>query len=47
LVAVSVHKLDLDRAVVEEFGGSCALDLVALLASGPVEAARVGPLFGV
>jgi hypothetical protein len=35
-----VGEFDLDRAVVEEFGGSFALDLVAFLASGqrkPIE----------
>ena len=40
-VAVSVFELDLDGAVVEKFGGSFAIDLVAFLAAGPVEADRV------
>jgi hypothetical protein len=42
-VTVSGCELDLDRAVVEEFGASFALDLVAFLAS--VEAARVECVF--
>ena len=40
-----VGELDLDRSVVEEFGGPFALDLVAFLASGPVEADRVARVF--
>ena len=45
MVAVVVCELDLDRAVVEKFGGSFAIDLVAFLASGPVEADRVARVF--
>jgi hypothetical protein len=45
LVAVVVCELDLDRAVVEKFGGSFAIDLVAFLASGRVEADRVARVF--
>jgi hypothetical protein len=44
-VAVSVGELDLDRPVVEQFGGSFALDLIAFLASGPVETDRVAGVF--
>ena len=44
-VAVSVFKLDLDRAVVEEFGGPFAIDFVAFFATGPVEADRVACVF--
>jgi hypothetical protein len=44
-VTVSVGELDLDRAVFEEFGRSFAVDLVAFLASGPVEADRIARVF--
>ena len=40
-----VCELDLDRAVVEEFGGSFALDLVTFVAPGPTEADRVAGVF--
>jgi hypothetical protein len=40
-----VGELDLDCAVVEEFGGSFALDLVAFFASVPAKADRVAGLF--
>jgi hypothetical protein len=45
-VAVSVFELDLEGAVVEQFGGSFAIDLVAFLAAGPVKANRVAGIFG-
>src|SRR5258708_25718571 len=45
LVAVSVFEVDLDGAVVEKFGGSFAIDLVAFLAAGPVKANRVAGVF--
>jgi hypothetical protein len=45
LVAVVVGELDLDCAVVEEFGGSFALDLVAFFASVPAKADRVAGIF--
>jgi hypothetical protein len=44
-VAIVISELDFDRAVVEEFGGSFALDLVAFVASGPAEADRVAGVF--
>jgi hypothetical protein len=40
-----VGELDLDCAVVEEFGGSFAFDLVAVVASGPTKADRVAGVF--
>jgi hypothetical protein len=40
-----VVELDLEGAVIEEFGGSFALDLIALVASGPAEANRVAGVF--
>jgi hypothetical protein len=40
-----VGELDLDCAVVEEFGGSFAFDLVAFVAPGPTEADRVAGVF--
>ena len=40
-----VGEFDLDRAVVEKFGGSFALDLVAFLASGPTKADRIAGVF--
>jgi hypothetical protein len=44
-VAISVCELDLESAVVEEFGGPFALNLVAFLAAGPVKANRVPGIF--
>jgi hypothetical protein len=44
-VAVSVFELDSEGAVVEQFGGSFAIDLVAFLAAGPVKANRVAGIF--
>ena len=44
-VAVSVFELDLKCAVVEEFGGSFALDFVAFFATDPMEADRVARVF--
>ena len=43
----SVFELDLDLegAVVEKFGGSFAIDLVAFLAARPVKANRVAGIF--
>ena len=46
-IAVVVGEFDLDRAVVEEFGGSFASDLVAFVASGPAEADRVAGVFDI
>jgi hypothetical protein len=40
-----VGEFNLDCAVVEQFGGSFALDLIAFLASGPVETDRVAGVF--
>ena len=40
-----VCDFDLDCVVIEEFGGSFALDLVAFFASGPMEANRVARIF--
>jgi len=40
-----VGELDLDRAVVEEFGGPFAIDLVAFVASDPMKADRVACVF--
>jgi hypothetical protein len=40
-----VGEFNLDRPVVEGFGGSFAFDRVALLASGPAEADRVAGVF--
>ena len=40
-----VGELDLEGAVVEKFGGSFSLDLIAFLASGPVETERVAGVF--
>ena len=45
MVAVSAGELDPDRAVVEAFDGSFALDLAALLASGSAKADRVASVF--
>jgi hypothetical protein len=44
-VAVSVFGFDLEGAVVEKFGGSFAVDLIAFLAAGPVKADRVARVF--
>jgi len=44
-VAVSVLELDLEGAVVEKFGGSFAIDLVAFLAAGSVKANGVARVF--
>ena len=41
----SVFELDLEGAVVEKFGGSFAIDLVAFLAARPVKANRVAGIF--
>jgi hypothetical protein len=40
-----VGELDLDCSVVEEFGGSFALDLVAFFTSVPAKADRVAGVF--
>jgi hypothetical protein len=40
-----VGELDLHGSVVEEFGGSFALDFVSFFASGPMEADRVAGIF--
>ena len=40
-----VGEFDLDRAVLEEFGGSFALDLIAFFASVPAKADRVAGVF--
>ena len=45
MVAVVVGEVDLDCAVVEEFGGSFAFDLVSLVASGPPEGDGVAGIF--
>jgi len=44
-VAVSVFELDLEGAVVERFGGSFAIDLVAFFTAGPVKANRGAGVF--
>jgi hypothetical protein len=40
-----VGELNLDRAIVEEFGGSFAINLVALFATDPMEADRIASVF--
>jgi hypothetical protein len=40
-----VGELDLDCSVVDEFGGSFALDLVAFIACLPTKADRVAGVF--
>jgi hypothetical protein len=44
-VTVVVGELNLDRPVVEEFGGSFALDLIAFFTSVPAKADRVAGVF--
>jgi hypothetical protein len=44
-VSVVVGEFDLDRGIVEEFGSSFAVDLVAFVRSSPAEDDRVASVF--